>query len=150
MSPDVSLNKLLNKQLSSGNLTCSYSITIMRFHLCILKVDTCQPIKCHFFWSKLANIRTDGSHSKTTTRTSSELSSFKTLTILVLKLEYSRQIMSVWSLLMPRFLASPYHQQPSWPTWGQPGSCRTQMGPMLAPWTLLLRSAPNNSLCSLL
>ena len=23
------------------------------------------------------------------------------------------------------------------PTWGPPGSCRTQMGPMLAPWTLL-------------
>ena len=23
------------------------------------------------------------------------------------------------------------------PTWGQPGSCRSQMGPMLAPWTLL-------------
>ena len=23
------------------------------------------------------------------------------------------------------------------PTWGQPGSCRPQMGPMLAPWTLL-------------
>ena len=26
------------------------------------------------------------------------------------------------------------------PTWGQPGSCRSQMGPMLAPWTLLSRS----------
>ena len=25
----------------------------------------------------------------------------------------------------------------TWPTWGPPGSCRTQMGPMLAPWTLL-------------
>ena len=23
------------------------------------------------------------------------------------------------------------------PTWGPPGSCRLQMGPMLAPWTLL-------------
>ena len=23
------------------------------------------------------------------------------------------------------------------PTWGPSGSCRTQMGPMLAPWTLL-------------
>ena len=23
------------------------------------------------------------------------------------------------------------------PTWGPPGSCRSQMGPMLAPWTLL-------------
>ena len=35
------------------------------------------------------------------------------------------------------------------PTWGPPGSCRTQMGPMLAPWTLLsgisrsLRFGPN-------
>ena len=25
----------------------------------------------------------------------------------------------------------------SWPTWGPPGSCRPQVGPMLAPWTLL-------------
>ena len=24
-----------------------------------------------------------------------------------------------------------------WPTWGPPGSCRSQVGPMLAPWTLL-------------
>ena len=24
-----------------------------------------------------------------------------------------------------------------WPTWGPPGSCRPQMGPMLDPWTLL-------------
>ena len=24
------------------------------------------------------------------------------------------------------------------PTWGPPGSCRPQLGPMLAPWTLLL------------
>ena len=24
-----------------------------------------------------------------------------------------------------------------WPTWGPPGSCRPQMGPMLVPWTLL-------------
>ena len=27
-----------------------------------------------------------------------------------------------------------------WPTWGPPGSCRPQMGPMLAPWTLPSRS----------
>ena len=26
------------------------------------------------------------------------------------------------------------------PTWGPPGSCRPQMGPMLVPWTLLSRS----------
>ena len=24
-----------------------------------------------------------------------------------------------------------------WPSWGPPGSCRSQIGPMLAPWTLL-------------
>ena len=24
-----------------------------------------------------------------------------------------------------------------WPTWGPPGSCRPQMGPMMSPWTLL-------------
>ena len=28
------------------------------------------------------------------------------------------------------------------PTWGPPGSCRSQMGPMLAPWTLLSGSNP--------
>ena len=25
----------------------------------------------------------------------------------------------------------------TWPTWGTPGSCRPQLGPMLGPWTLL-------------
>ena len=25
----------------------------------------------------------------------------------------------------------------TWPTWGPPGSCRPQVGPTLAPWTLL-------------
>ena len=25
----------------------------------------------------------------------------------------------------------------TWPTWGPPGSCRPQVGPMLAPWPLL-------------
>ena len=29
------------------------------------------------------------------------------------------------------------------PTWGPPGSCRPQMGPMLAPWTLLSGSSLN-------
>ena len=28
------------------------------------------------------------------------------------------------------------------PTWGPPGSCRSQMGPMLAPWTLLSGCPP--------
>ena len=28
------------------------------------------------------------------------------------------------------------------PTWGPPGSCRPQMGPMLAPWTLLSGYVP--------
>ena len=28
------------------------------------------------------------------------------------------------------------------PTWGPPGSCRPQMGPMLAPWTLLSGKLP--------
>ena len=31
-----------------------------------------------------------------------------------------------------------------WPTWGPPGSCRPQVGPMLAPWTLLLWHAPSD------
>ena len=29
------------------------------------------------------------------------------------------------------------------PTWGPPGSCRPQMGPMLAPWTLLSGFVPD-------
>ena len=29
------------------------------------------------------------------------------------------------------------------PTWGPPGSCRPQMGPMLAPWTLLSGTTPH-------
>ena len=33
------------------------------------------------------------------------------------------------------------------PTWGPPGSCRPQMGPMLAPWTLLSRST-SHELCT--
>ena len=32
------------------------------------------------------------------------------------------------------------------PTWGPPGSCRPQMGPMLAPWTLLSGDAANSLL----
>ena len=31
------------------------------------------------------------------------------------------------------------------PTWGPPGSCRPQMGPMLAPWTLLSGKALCNA-----
>ena len=31
------------------------------------------------------------------------------------------------------------------PTWGPPGSCRPQMGPILAPWTLLSRKDPQKS-----
>ena len=40
-----------------------------------------------------------------------------------------------WSL----FLHQSKHAQIArfmWPTWGPPGSCRSQVGPMLAPWTL--------------
>ena len=33
-----------------------------------------------------------------------------------------------------------------WPTWGPPGSCRPQMGPSLAPWTLLSGQAPDGPL----
>ena len=31
------------------------------------------------------------------------------------------------------------------PMWGPPGSCRPQMGPMLAPWTLLSGMGPLNA-----
>ena len=43
---------------------------------------------------------------------------------------YDQFISSVWFLkpLIAKFMG---------PTWGPPGSCRPQMGPMLAPWTLL-------------
>ena len=36
------------------------------------------------------------------------------------------------------------------PTWGPPGPCRPQMGPMLAPWTLLSGMASCNSKSALL
>ena len=35
--------------------------------------------------------------------------------------------------------------KPMWPTWGPPGSCRPQMSPMLAPWTLLPGNVFNES-----
>ena len=35
-----------------------------------------------------------------------------------------------------------------WPTWGPPGSCRPQMGPMLAPWTLLSGVWPGLNGCA--
>ena len=34
------------------------------------------------------------------------------------------------------------------PTWGPPGSCRPQMGPILAPWTLLSRMSSPALQCS--
>ena len=37
-----------------------------------------------------------------------------------------------WSLQIAKFMG---------PTWGPPGSCRPQMGPKLAPWTLLSGSS---------
>ena len=43
-----------------------------------------------------------------------------------------------WTIYI--FQASPCHSilaKFMGPTWGPPGSCRPQMGPMLAPWTLL-------------
>ena len=49
-----------------------------------------------------------------------------------------------WTFLT-EFEHSPPHSPPQphspswfmWPTWGPPGSCRPQMDPMSAPWTLL-------------
>ena len=85
------------------------------------------------------------------------------LTLLVLKPEYSGITRSIPLLLMPWFLAPPGHHK-AWypiewtgimflvfheqslhppiarfmgPTWGPSGADRTQVGPMLAPWTLL-------------
>ena len=34
------------------------------------------------------------------------------------------------------------------PTWGPPGSCRPQMGPMLAPWSLLSGTFPRRGICT--
>ena len=34
----------------------------------------------------------------------------------------------------------------TWPTWGPPGSCRPQLGPMVAPWTLLSGQCHSNFL----
>ena len=39
-------------------------------------------------------------------------------------------------------MSSPQRSRLMGPTWGPPGSCRPQMGPMLAPWTLLSGSLP--------
>ena len=43
---------------------------------------------------------------------------------------------SLWKMLLSQITSQ--IAKLMWPTWGQPGSCRPQMGPMLAPWTLLL------------
>ena len=43
---------------------------------------------------------------------------------------------SLLSILMIRSIR-PQTAKFMWPTLGPPGSCRPQMGPMLAPWTLL-------------
>ena len=51
-----------------------------------------------------------------------------------------------------RVLASPNTTQIAkfmGPTWGPPGSCRPQMGPMLAPWTLLSGQLINCLICKL-
>ena len=77
------------------------------------------------------------------------------LTLLVLGLGYfSKMSLKSW-LLMSLPPVAPILQQPrywlciTWrsilpqiarfmgPTWGPPGSCQPQMGPVLAPWTLL-------------
>ena len=57
----------------------------------------------------------------------------------------------IWHLNLPAFYIAPkkvyFHAKNGreqaqitrfmWPTWGPPGADRTQVGPMLAPWTLL-------------
>ena len=55
--------------------------------------------------------------------------------------------------IMPKFLSSLHLRIYSLvtrymgPTWGPPGSCRPQMGPMLAPLILLSGLAPNGTKC---
>ena len=47
---------------------------------------------------------------------------------------------AVWQLVSADFrwwLMPPQIEKFMGPTWGPPGSCRPQMGPMLAPWILL-------------
>ena len=64
------------------------------------------------------------------------------ITLLVLRMPYSRRTRTVSWLLMPWLLVSSVHQQLSqiaklmWPTWGLPGFCRPPVGPA-SPWTLL-------------
>ena len=46
-------------------------------------------------------------------------------------------IMQNFSKALKRYPDSKVHGANMGPTWGLPGSCRPQMGPVLAPWTLL-------------
>ena len=56
------------------------------------------------------------------------LNSQKTHHILSSHVSCRLWLMSVMNILIAKFMG---------PTWGPPGSCWPQMGPMLAPWTLL-------------
>ena len=51
--------------------------------------------------------------------------------------ESNRRIMLLLSLYKDFHLSSTSQIKFMGPTWGPSGSCQTQMGPMLAPWTLL-------------
>ena len=55
-------------------------------------------------------------------------------------------IMSSWNHSFHTSWKNPQIAKFMGPTWGPPGSCRPQMGPMLAPWTLLSGSRYSNSL----
>ena len=64
------------------------------------------------------------------------------------KCDYSSQKgLQIWhsqwyDLLWPSDTRIPQIAKFMGPTWGPPGSCRPQMGPMLAPWTLLSGQCP--------
>ena len=46
-------------------------------------------------------------------------------------------VQEIYCILQSNALIRPQIAKFKGPTWGPPGSCRPQMGPMLAPWTLL-------------
>ena len=56
-------------------------------------------------------------------------------------------LLGMWQLIHAEIKVDPVKAQKAkfmGPTWGPPGSCRPQMGPMLASWTLLSGTLCNN------
>ena len=78
---------------------------------------------------------------------------FDFVAFLLVGYELLRVFRRLWLVLVCQHLSnfSVYTQEAKFmgPTWGPPGSCRPQMGPILTPWTLLSGHAHNaTAFCS--